>query len=545
MQVTLHLEANYNMFKTETIDLKKTGAINALVLDYLDKKETLKSFYGNYPDKNGFTELLKTNLYPDINRDILSNILLKQSKLVKNTSEISVKKIESLKQKTTFTVTTGHQLCLFTGPLYFIYKIFSTINLAEELKKQFPAFDFVPVYWMASEDHDFEEVNNFNVFGKNFKWESAQAGAVGDFKTDELKEIFPAIKESFGFLEHANYLSSLFEKAYLEHNDLKDATRFLVNELFGAYGLVIVDGHDAEFKQQLKSLLEKEIFENITFEKVKESTEALNKLGYGTQVNPRPINCFYIENNLRARIEKTATGYTAVGTNVSFTEAQLKDIINYTPEKISPNVVLRPVYQQLILPNIAYVGGPGELAYWLQYKKMFDALNILFPVLMPRNFITVIDSGTKSKIEKLNFKPEEFFKDSQELINAFQLKSNNVIALDKEKEDISGLYKSVIEKISNVDKTLNAAALAELQKAINGIDALVGKANKALKQRSETELNKITGVKQKFFPNAMPQERFENFSGFYLKYGSAFFEALKEHIKPFELDHKLFIENVN
>ncbi|MBA2611678.1 MAG: bacillithiol biosynthesis cysteine-adding enzyme BshC [Bacteroidetes bacterium] len=531
------------MFRIEKIDLKTSGAINALVMDYFGKKETLKHFYNNYLDKKGFSDLLKTNLYEGLDRNLLSEILLKQSNLVTNTSALSLKRIETLKQKNVFTVTTGHQLCLFTGPLYFIYKLFSTINLAEELKKEFTEFDFVPMYWMASEDHDFEEVNHFNVFSKNFKWESKQSGAVGDFKTEELKELSGLIKESLGTTENANYLSSLFEKAYIDHSTLKDATRFLVNELFGVYGLVIVDGQDKQFKDQFKEIFEKEIFENTSFNLVKESTDALNKLGYTTQVNPRPINCFYIENNLRARIEKTASNFTMVGTDLSFTEEELKNIIKNDAVKISPNVVLRPVYQQFILPNIAYVGGPGELAYWLQYKKMFDDLNVFFPILMPRNFITIIDGGTKNKIDKLNFAPEDFFKEAQELINAYQLKTNNVFALDKEKEELTKLYNGLIEKISAVDKTLNAAAMAELQKMINGVDLLIGKANKALKQRSETEINQITGVKQKLFPNAVPQERFENFAGFYLKYGAAFLAELKEKIMPFEMDHKLLIEH--
>ena len=532
------------MFKTETIDLKKSGAINALVLDYLDKKENLKSFYSYYPDKKGFLDILSSNLYSSLDRNLLSEITLNQSKLVSNTSSFSLKKIESLKQKNVFTVTTGHQLCLFTGPLYFIHKIFSTINLAEELKKEFPDFDFVPVYWMASEDHDFEEVNHFNVFGKTFKWESSQEGAVGDFKTNELTEILSVFKESLGTTDNAIYLSSLFENAYLNNATLKDATRFLVNELFGAYGLVIIDGHDVKFKNQFKAVLEKEIFENSTFEKVKESTADLNKMGYTTQVNPRPINCFYIENNLRARIEKVDSKYNMVGTNLSFTENELRDIVKKNPEKISPNVVLRPLYQQVILPNIAYVGGPGELAYWLQYKKMFDSLNILFPILIPRNFITIIDAGTKNKIDKLNFKPEDFFKEALELINAYQLKTNNVFSLDKEKEQLSVIYNELIEKVSGVDKTLNAAALAELQKTINGIDLLIGKANRALKQRSETEINQINSVKHKLFPNGTPQERFENFSGLYLKYGQLLIKSLKENISPFEFNHKILVENV-
>ena len=533
------------MFKKETIELKRSGAINPLVLDYLEKKESLKSFYSHYPDKKGFSEILKTNLYSSLNRNLLAEILSEQSKLVSNTSSLTKTKIESLKQKNVFTVTTGHQLCLFTGPAYFIYKIFSTINLAEELKKEFPDFDFVPVYWMASEDHDFEEVNHFNVFSKTFKWESKQSGAVGDFKTDEIRELFTAIKEGLGTNENAVYLNSLFEKAYLDHSTLNNATRFLVNELFGAYGLVTVDGHDKKFKHLFKEILEQEIFENSSFDNVKESTAELNKMGYSTQVNPRPINSFYIENNLRARIEKVGSDFKVVGTDISFSEEEMKNILKNDPEKISPNVVLRPLYQQFILPNIAYIGGPGELAYWLQYKKMFDKLNIIFPILIPRNFITIIDAGTKNKIEKLNFEPQDFFKEVLELINSYQLKTNNVFALDSEKEEVIKLYNLIIEKVSGVDKTLNAAALAEQQKTINGLDLLVGKANKALKQRSETEINQINGIKQKLFPNSVPQERYENFAGFYLKYGSQFFKELKENIKPFELDHKIFIENVN
>lgn len=544
MPATLHLEANYNMFKTEKINLKTSGTLNPLVQDYLDKKESLKPFYDHYPDEKGFASLLKTNPYSDLNRDKLSEITLAQSKLVNNTSALSIKKIESLKQKNIFTVTTGHQLCLFTGPLYFIHKIFSTINLAEELKKQFPDFDFVPVYWMASEDHDFEEVNNFNAFNKNFKWESKQAGAVGDFKTEELKELFALVKESFGTNENGNYLSSLFEKAYLNNSTLKDATRFLVNELFGEYGLVIIDGHDKEFKKQFAGILEKEIFESISFSKVKESTDALNKMGYATQVNPRPINCFYIADNLRARIERINSDFKVIGTDISFSENEMKNMIDTEPEKISPNVVLRPVYQQIILPNIAYVGGPGELAYWLQYKSMFDALDVLFPILIPRNFITVIDAGIKNKIDKLNFKPEDFFNDAKELIDAYQLKTNNVFTLDKEKEKLTELYNGLIEKVSAVDKTLNAASMAELQKVLNGVEQLIGKANKALKQRSETEINQINGVKQKLFPNGTPQERSDNFAGFYLKYGKTFLSELKENIRPFEIDHKLFIEQI-
>jgi bacillithiol synthase len=530
------------MFKKATLDFKSSGVLNALVLDYMNKKENLKPFYDFFPDKAGFSALLNTQPYSALKRIELSDILLQQSRLVKNTSEHSLKKIQQLKTKNTYTVTTGHQLCLFTGPLYFIYKIISTINLAESLKKEFPSYDFVPVYWMASEDHDFEEVASFNAFGKTITWESKQQGAVGDFKTKELEILLPAVKEMLGSSENANYLVKLFENAYFKNNTLANATRYLVNELFGEHGLVIADGNDKAFKHQFKNYFTKDIFENLPSNLVNESIRSLESQGYSTQVNPRFINCFYLENGLRARLEKSGENYKVVDTEILFTKKELETLIYTNPEKISPNVVLRPLYQQCILPNIAYVGGPGELAYWLEFKNMFHSLNVVFPILMPRNFVSVIDKPTKSKIDKLNFLETDFFKSEQELIKDFQIKSNNLFEVNLEKEKISTLYSELIEKVILVDKTLSGSVSGELQKTLNGLDLIAGKANKALKQKSETEINQIKSIKQRLFPNNLPQERYENFSSLYLKYGSGFLKEMKELIDPFSINQKIAIE---
>jgi bacillithiol biosynthesis cysteine-adding enzyme BshC len=530
------------MFKKTTIGLKSSGVLSSLVLDYVNKHEKLKSFYNFSPDEQGFEQLLNSKPYEDFDREELSKILLLQSSSVSNNSEDSLANIRVLKNKNTFTVTTGHQLCLFTGPLYFIYKIFSTINLSENLKKKFPGFDFVPVYWMASEDHDFEEVNHFSAFGKTITWKSQQTGAVGDFKTGELRTIFPAVQELFGRSENADHLISLFENAYLKHSNLADATRFLVNELFGEYGLVTIDGNDKQLKQQFKEEFSKDIFNNAPFDLVDPPIRELEKMGYAAQVNPRPINCFYIENGLRARIEKAGDVFNVVGTKRSFTQKELQDLIENSPEKISPNVVLRPLYQQAILPNIAYVGGPGELAYWLEFKKMFDSFQILFPVLMPRNFVTVIDKPTKNNIAKLNFSVSDFFKSEQALIKELQVKKNSVFELDAEKKIISEFYAKVLENVSAIDKTLSGSVSAELQRTLNGFERISGKANRAIRRKYETEINQLSAIKQKLFPKNVPQERYENFSSLYLNYGKHFLKAIKENTDPFLLEQNIFIE---
>jgi len=530
------------MFNSKLIDFKSAGSLNKLVLDYLENKTSVKPFYGSYPDKKGFAELLNANPYANFDRTKLSEILRKQSELVKNNSDSSLLNITLLKNKNTFTVTTGHQLCLFTGPLYFIYKIFSTINLAEALKQQFQEFDFVPVYWMASEDHDFEEVSSFTSNGKIVKWETEQKGAVGEFKTAELKKIMPALRQALGISENANYLYGLFENAYLKHDNLSAATFYLVNELFGKYGLVTIDGNDHEFKNQIKDIFEKDIFENIPAHLVGESVKKLETAGQRAQVNPRLINCFYLEDKMRVRIEKSDDFYTLVGTEKSFTKKEIKTIIENTPEKISPNVVLRPVYQQIILPNLAYVGGPGELSYWLEFKNMFDGLGVLFPILMPRNFVTVVDDAAKQKIDQLRFLESDFFKSESDIVNEYMIRNNHVFNMDKETEKMKEFYSNVVTRTNVIDKTLSGNVLAEMQRTLKRLNSVSAKTNKALKKNHDIELNRIKAVKHLLFPNGIPQERHENFSSLYIKYGVAFFEALKTEINPFTFAHKIIVE---
>ena len=529
-------------FSSKLLNFHTSKTLNSLVEDYVNKDEKVKSFYENFTDSIGFKETLKTITNQEVDRQILVEELISQNKFVNNTTAVTLQNIELLKNKNCFTVTTGHQLCLFTGPVYFIYKILSAINLAEELKKQFPDKDFVPVYWMASEDHDFEEVSSFNVFGKTITWQSTQKGAVGNFKTKELEVLLPQLKEIFGDTENGNYLYKLFNDAYLQHNTLKNATRFLVNQLFGSYGLVVIDGNAMNLKKQFVEHFKTDIFKNTAYAKVTESINELEKLGYKTQVNPRRINCFFMEEGLRARIEKQGAEYVVLGTDKKFTEQELNLLIEAHPEKISPNVVLRPLYQQHILPNIAYVGGPGELAYWLQYKTMFEEYKINFPVLVPRTFITVIEKNIKTKLEKLNFTEEDIFKEEQELIKEFQIKANAIFDLDTEKKTIENLFIEIQTKINIVDKTLNAAVSAEQQKVMSSLDMLTGKANKALKQKLDTEITQIKTIKQKLFPNVMPQERYENFSTLYLKYGNDFFAELKNVANPLSLKHLVLIE---
>lgn len=530
------------MFKTTHLDFRNAGTLNPLVLAYLERSQSVTPFYDFFPDKAGFAALLKSDPYAGFDRELLATTLLQQAKWVENTSDLTLQNIEKLKEKNTFTVTTGHQLCLFTGPLYFIYKIISAIKLAKELAAAFPEKQFVPVYWMASEDHDFEEVSSFSVNGKKISWKSAQSGAVGDFQTGELKALLPELRDALGISEDSNYLLELFERAYIKHSTLANATRYLVNALFGNQGLISLDGNDKNFKHQFKDIFQKDIFDNIPQNLVNQSIEKLEALHYPAQVKPRPINCFYLAPGERSRIEKDGTRFNLVGTNKSFSEQELREIIDAQPETISPNVVLRPLYQQVILPNIAYIGGPGELAYWLELRNMFDELRVSFPILVPRNFISVVDKPTHEKISKLSFSAPDFFKSEQELIKEHLVKTDALFDLEAEMKSAEAIYEAIAQRTDHVDITLSRHVQAARQRALNQLATVVAKTNRALKKKAEIQIDQIENIKQRLFPKGMPQERYDNFASLYLKYGASFFSAVENAIDPFLLDQKILIE---
>ncbi len=282
------------LFNTQNIALKSTSLFSSLFEDYISQFNSVKPFYSYHFSKQDFTDYLAKNTFDYLDRSVLVKALNQQAKLVTNTSSVSLANIKLLENNNAYTVTTGHQLCLFTGPSYFIYKIASTINLCKTLKANFSDKNFVPVYWMASEDHDFEEINHANVYGKKVQWHSSQKGSVGEFSTEGLQEVITELKTILGESDKASEIISVFENAYLKHTNLADATRYLVNELFGEYGIVILDGNDTELKHLFKQEFKKDIFENTSYKLVSETIVELQK-NYSAQVTPREINIFYKE----------------------------------------------------------------------------------------------------------------------------------------------------------------------------------------------------------------------------------------------------------
>jgi bacillithiol biosynthesis cysteine-adding enzyme BshC len=538
--------------KKSKIPLVETGQFSKLFLDYINGDPVLRKLYAYEPKIESFQQVIDDKSKENTNRSLLVTVLMEQYSTVE-ACDLQKTNIELLLNKNTFTVCTGHQLCLFTGPLYFIYKIISTINLTETLKKNYPEYNFVPVYWMASEDHDFAEIQSINLFGKKISWNIDAKGAVGKLKTDSLNLVIDELKQILGESENSKELIQLFTDAYLKNSNLSDATRYMVHKLFSDYGLVILDGNDSRLKNEFSEIIKDDIINNTNYKLVNETISELEKAGFKAQVNPREINCFYMIDNIRERIEhihNTALEegrrdeFNVVNTSITFTKDQLLNELTDHPERFSPNVVLRPVYQQKILPNLAYIGGPGELAYWLEYKRMFDHHNINFPVLIPRNFALLTDEKTNQQIQKLGFIINELFKDVDVLIKEFVNKNaNSELSLKEQEEKITNVFAEVSQKAMAVDVTLKGSVEAELQKALNAIKNIESKLVRSEKQKQETSIKQIKKVKEKFFPEGALQERYENMAPYYLRSGKQLIADLKEQFDP--LDYELSILTLN
>jgi len=412
--------------KSHHISLEKTGHFSKLFLDYVNQDKKLSLFYKYSPDINSFEQAIKDISSQKFNRKLLVDVITEQYAKTSN-CQLPTANCQLLLKDDTYTVCTGHQLCLFTGPLYFIYKIISTINLAEELKKKYSTYNFVPVYWMASEDHDFDEVNHINLFGKKIEWKRKPGGPVGKFSTAGIGEVISELKSVLGDSKNASELISLFENAYVNHSDYASATRYLIHELFGKYGLVILDADDNRLKNEFREIIRDDIFNHSNFKLVNETIAQLKNNGYDSQVTPKEINFFLLSKKFRGWIDSEKIK--------SEPEEWKKKLVEKT-ERFSPSVVTRPLYQQKILPNLAYVGGPAEISYWLEYKAMFDHHKIFFPVLMPRNFVHIDNDETseteifKSKLQERqdNFIPfylkygKNFFDELKRNLNPFDFR---------------------------------------------------------------------------------------------------------------------------
>jgi len=504
-------------------------SIPQLVKDFLNQE--IEGFEKQTFSFDNFAQQIhqKQNSFDDTQREIIFKTFSDQLSHLTLSSK-QKENIESLKSPDTFTITTGHQLNLFSGPIFFVYKILQTIKTCTHLKQKFPDFNFVPVYWMASEDHDFAEINHFKTENNFYEINEKSGGAVGRIKINDtffISEFEKEFKDSIFGTE----LILMLKEAYKAGNTLTQAIQILVNRLFSEFGLLILDGDSKELKNQVKDIFKDELINFSLSKTSKEKVDFLTEKYGKVQVNPREINLFYLSET-RDRIDFDGENYFVVDTDKKFTKEEIISELENSPEKFSPNALMRPVFQEKVLPNLAYIGGNAEIMYWLELKDYFTKINIPFPVLIPRNSMLFIKEKTLGKIEKLDLKIEDFFQNFTNITNAKILENNSILkSLDDQENSLLNNFSELKSLAETTEKSFGNMVKAEEIRQLKSFKRMRKRLLHAEKIKQKELLERL----EKLFLNVHPaktwQERIFNFSTFFADYGYDWLEACLEEME--------------
>lgn len=510
------------------LSFEQTGYFSKIIIDYLNQSSTLRPFYTHPVSLEGIAAAIRARQLTQPNRSLLVAELQKQYAGITAAAPVQ-QNIQQLLQPNTFTITTAHQPAIFTGNLYFIYKIVHVIKLADRLKKEFPDNHFVPVFWMGSEDADLDELGHVYLTGEKLVWETKQTGAVGRMQTRGLDKMINRIEGELSVQPFGKELIQLLRDCYLQSPDIQTATFKLIDALFAEYGLVVILPDNANLKRVMEPVFREDLLQQTPAGVVGKTIEQLSQ-HYKAQAHPRDINLFYLKDNVRELIELKGEKYEVRNTQISFTREEILAELSSHPERFSPNVILRGLYQETVLPNIAFVGGGGETAYWLELKNLFGHYQIPFPVLLVRNSFLIVEKKWQEKIKKLDLQPKDFFQSEQQLLTYFVSRlRNGELKLKNELEAAIRVYDLLKDKAANIDRSLLQHVEALQVRTLKPLQELEKKLLRAEKRKYETEQRQIQAIRSALFPRNGLQERIENFMPWYAGYGKEFVQLVYEH----------------
>lgn len=511
------------------IDFRTTGVFSKIALDYLDGAPQLRPFYTHTPDLAGVKQSIAARRQFSTDRELLVSVLREQYKDVQTEDCVSAN-IESLLSADTFTITTAHQNNIFTGPLYFIYKILHVIRLAAELNENINDSRFVPVYYMGSEDADLEELNHIRLNGNEIVWNTTQTGAVGRMLVDkELLRLMDVINGELGVLPFGADLLTLIRDSYREGTSLQLATFRFVHALLGRYGVIVLIPDNAMLKRTMLPVFRDDLWNQAASGIVGKSAGELAR-SYKVQAHPREINLFYLDKDRRDRIERPDDHWEVLNGSVQFTESELMEELDTHPERFSPNVILRGLYQETILPNIIFTGGGGELAYWLELRALFQHYQVPYPLLMLRNSFMLLQSRDINRLDKLGFNSTDLFRQVNDLVSALVRRdSGKKLALQEQAGRLSALYQEVGVLAADIDPTLAGHVDALRAKALHRLTQVEKKMLRAERRNFTDQERQIRKLKDQLFPSGGLQERTESVLPFYATWGPAFIDQLYAH----------------
>jgi bacillithiol biosynthesis cysteine-adding enzyme BshC len=517
-------------YSAQRIPYRETGAFSSLVVDYLDHHPSLQSFFSHDLSLSGVRSCIAARQQASFDRTVLANRLEAQYEGMELTEKVR-QNLGRIRQQNCFTVTTAHQNNLFTGPLYFVYKILHAIALADHLKKAIPDSDFVPVFYMGTEDADLAELDHIFIGTEKIQWNTSQRGAVGRMTIDqELLRLIDRVEGQLGVFAHGAEWVRLLRECYVEGRTMAEATFRLVHALFASKGLLVLLPDHPDLKRPFIPILKKELTEQFTAPLVQQQADALAGAGYKVQASPRTINLFYLVDGSRQRIEKSGDQWVVQGTSVTFDRASLLNEVEQHPERFSPNVLLRGLFQCTLLPDVAFIGGGAEIAYWLQVKELFATAAVPLPVLVLRNSFLLVDPTAAKRMNSLGLEPAQLFATAdgqlQSIIDTAMLSQRD---LEKERQTLQQLYRQIKQQAAQLDPTLEAHVSSLEKRSMQGLEGLEKKLWRVIKRKHQEQQHQLQMLHTQLFPQGKLQERHQNFGVYYAQWGKELLEKLLAH----------------
>lgn len=524
-----------------------------LFVDYIDNFENVKQFYEKeFRDESSLIRNIEAFNKSSEHREKLVNIIKNQTDW-ENISEKTKKNINSLLSENTFAIVTGQQLGILSGPLYTFYKLITAIKLAEQLNQKYSELNFVPIFWLEGDDHDFNEVNWIKILDNENKLTKiiyddgldaeTNRGPMGNYNFDLMIEQF--IEKITSTLRETEFKSSVLEmikKYYYPGASFKSGFVGLIRNFFDKYGLIIFDPQTREAKDFIKHIFIKDL-ENYRFiseELILRSAKLEDS--YHAQVKIKPINIFYVEDGGRYLIEPVNAEFRLKGRRKKFTLDQLLDEINNSPEKFSPNVILRPICQDYLFPTTHYVGGPSEICYHTQIYPYYALHNLTPPFLYPRVSATIIETKVKNILEKYNLTLIDFFNDLEFLATSIVDKNSEVVVsevIQNTINQISSIFETLKNTLIKIDQTLGDVVDNANNKTTQLINVVKDKSLAAQRRKNEIILRQIYTTSNILFPDENLQEREINFIYFANKYSLNFIDFIFDHLDINDFKHQI------
>ncbi|HEY4209241.1 MAG TPA: bacillithiol biosynthesis cysteine-adding enzyme BshC [Puia sp.] len=507
------------------LSYRQTDYFSKLITDYLDGASVLTPFFEHPVNLDGIRASLEARSKVGMDRLTLVGALRDQYQVVEPSPAVT-ENIDRLLEENVFTVCTAHQPVIFTGPLYFIYKIIHAIKLADRLNMEFPGKRFVPVYYMGSEDADLEELGTVYINGEKLSWNTRQTGAVGRMNTKGLEKIIDRIEGELSVKPHGRLLMEKIKEFYLKSSDIQTATFRLLHWLFAEYGLVVLNADKASLKRLMIPVFEDDLFRQTPCRIVEETIGRFPE-SYKVQANPRPINLFYLKGDLRGRIERIGDVYKVHESTLEFTPEAMREELHNYPERFSPNVILRGLFQETILPDIAFIGGGGETAYWLELKGLFQHYGRPYPMLILRNSFLLVEKLWVERASHACLAVEDLFRPEDDLLNELVMReSQQQLSMEKELETAERYYGALKERARPIDPTLVQHVEALQAKALRPLKEMEKKLLKAEKRKFVDQRRHINALRSALFPLNGLQERIDNFMPWYAARGAAFIKDI-------------------